>query len=159
MKAWLVRIIALIVFAVSFALPAIRPPGSGAAPQPVPGWTCALVASVLGPKALVQSFGQGISREAIAVVTSGLANYLFLVLFVLSFWRRLARIRLLFGTLYLFCFLASWIYFASAKTTPLVGHFLWVAGAFLFLVPDVVILIHQRRTAAAEASAASTPVS
>lgn len=152
MKAWLVRIAALVIFAVSFALPAIRPAEADASAQPIAGWTCAVFASILGPKALVQSIGQGIRPEEILIPISGLTNDLFLLILVLSFWRRMLRARLAFGMLYLLCFLDTWIFFAVSKTTPLVGHYVWIAGAILFLVPDVVILVNERRAASANAS-------
>ncbi|MFZ0393230.1 MAG: hypothetical protein WBX09_20565 [Terracidiphilus sp.] len=152
MKAWLVRIAAVVVFGVSFALPAIRMSGSGPS-QTMTGWMCAVIASITAPKALIQSLGQGVRFDEILIPISGLVNYLFLAVLVLSFWRRLLRTRLLFGTLLLPCFVATWMFFSSSKVTPLVGHYLWVAGAIVFLMPDVVILVHERRAAAAQPSA------
>ena len=149
MKTWLIRIAALIVFGVSFALPAIRPADAGASAQPIAGWTCALFASILAPKALASSIGQGIQRDAILVPVSGLVNYLFLAVLVLSSWRRLVRTRLIVGALMILCFIATWVFFATSKVTPLVGHYLWIAGAILFLVPDVVMLVCERKGAAA----------
>ena len=153
MKAWLVRIAALVLFGVSFALPAIRPATAGAAAQPIPGWTCAMFASILGPKALVQSIGQGVRPEDILIPVSGLINYLFLFVFVLSFWRRLVRTRLLLGALLLPCFVGTWIFFSISKITPLAGHYLWIAGAILLLVPDIVNLVIAPRAGATSASA------
>ncbi len=158
MKAWLVRIIALIVFAVSFALPAIRPPASGSAVQPIPGWTCALFASVTGPKALVQSLGQNIPTDDVLVVVAGLANYIFLAVLVLAIWPRLVRTRLIAGVLTLPCFIASWMFFSSQKITPLAGHYLWIAGAILILVPDLARLFRKQDTPAAAATPASDSI-
>ncbi len=155
MKAWLVRIIALIVFAGSFALPAIRPPASGSAVQPIPGWTCALFASVTGPKALVQSLGQNIPTDDVLVVVAGLANYLFLAVLMLAIWPRLVRTRLIAGVLMLPCFIASWMFFSSQKITPLAGHCLWIAGAILILVPDLARLFWKQDSPAAAATPAS----
>jgi hypothetical protein len=155
MKSWLVRIAALAVFAVSFALPAIRMDSSGPGNQPLKGWMCASFASVLGPKALVQSLSQGVRSEDVLIVLGGLVNYLFLALLVLGFWRRLVRTRLVIGALMLPCFVSTWIFFASSKTTPLIGHFLWIAGAALLVVPDIVSLFRKRETAAIAASASS----
>jgi hypothetical protein len=137
MKTWLVRILALVVFGVSFALPAVRLSGGSPGASPIPGWTCAVFASILGPKSLVQSIGQGVRTEDVLIVVSGLVNYLFLAIVVLSFWRRLVRTRLVVGALTLLCFVAAWFYFALSQTTPLVGHYLWFGGAILLLVPDL----------------------
>lgn len=158
MKAWLIRIAAFLVFGVSFLLPAVRPPASGSAVQPIPGWTCALFASVTGPKALVQSLGQKIPTDDILVVVAGVANYLFLGVMVLAIWPRLVRTRLSVGILMLPCFIAAWMFFSSQKMTPLAGHYVWIAGAVLFLMPDLASLFLKQHNAASE-SAASAQVS
>jgi len=158
MKAWLVRIAALVVFGISFALPAVRLSGGGPGAEPIRGWTCAVFASLIGPKALVQSIGQGVRTEDVLIVISGLVNYLFLAIFVLSFWRRPVRTRLVAGALALLCLVATWAYFASSHTTPLVGHYLWIAGAVLILAPDLARLFSRRGAgAAADESAARAP--
>ena len=156
MKAWLIRILALIVFAVSFALPAIRPAGPdpasqtasqpGNAPQTIPGWTCAMIASTAAPKALAQSIGQGLNKEGVEVFLSGLINYLFVLILVLSAWRRLVRTRLVVGALMIPCLIATWMFFAAQKFTPLVGHYMWIGGAVLLLVPDVVAIFSGQAT-------------
>jgi len=148
MKAWLIRIAALLAFAVSFALPAVRM-GSDSSAHAIPGWTCAAFASVLAPKALVQSIGQGVRFEDALIPVSGLINDLFLLVIVLSSWRRLVRTRLIVGALMIPCFVATWMFFGSQKVTPLAGHYLWVAGAVLLLVPDLASLFFSRRTTAA----------
>jgi hypothetical protein len=135
MKSWLIRIAALIIFGVAFALPALRMNGDT---QPFMGWMCALIASVTGPKELVQSLGQGIHVEDVLIVLGGLVNYFFVAVLVLSFWRRLVRTRLIVGALMIPCFAATWTFFASQKIAPLAGHYLWVAGAVLLVVPDLV---------------------
>ncbi len=157
MKAWLIRIAALIVFGVSFALPAIRPADAGASAQPIAGWTCALFASILAPKALASSIGQGVQRDAILVPASGLVNYLFLFVLVLSFWRRLLRTRLIVGALMIPCFIGTWMFFSTSKITPLAGHYLWVAGAVLLVVPDLFGLFFKQSTAAGAASESAAP--
>lgn len=144
MKGWLVRIIALVVFGVSFALPAIRVNGSSN-PNQIAGWTCALFASGTGPKALVESLGQHVPLDDVLVVIAGLVNYLFLAILVLCSWRRLVRIRVVLGALTIPCFIASWMFFVSQKVTPLVGHYLWVAGAVLFVAPDMASLFRRAR--------------
>lgn len=146
MKSWLVRIAALVIFAVSFALPALRLGAEPPASQ-IPGWTCAAFASIVGPKALVQSIGQSIRFEDVLTVIGGLVNYFFLAILVLSFWRRLVRTRLVLGALMIPCFIATWMFFASQKFTPLAGHYLWIAGAILIVVPDIAMLFAKSQPA------------
>ncbi|HTX76485.1 MAG TPA: hypothetical protein VMD29_09790 [Terracidiphilus sp.] len=158
MKAWPVRIAALIVFGVSFALPAIHMPGSGSGPQFFPGVMCAFLASVVAPGEVLSSPGKA-DLQSFLVVIGGLVNYFFLAILVLSFWRRLVRTRMVIGTLMLPCFVATWMFFAASKTTPLVGHYLWVASAILLMVPDMAALLFRSSPIAAkhEDTAAPTP--
>jgi len=101
------------------------------------GWMCAVVASGMALKAFFAAVGHGLNRDAILLPMSGLVNYFFLLILVLSIWRRLVRTRLVFGVLVLLCFAATWAFFSTNEITPLSGHYLWVAGAILLLVPDV----------------------
>jgi hypothetical protein len=34
------------------------------------------------------------------------------------------------------CMAATWWFFALQKVTPLIGHWLWIAGAVLVLLPE-----------------------
>lgn len=148
MRSWLIRTAALVVFGVSFALPAIQLGDSVSPPNRLSGWACALFASITGPKALVQSLGQRIPFDDVLIVLSGLINYLFLAILVLSFWRRLVRLRLVLGAVMIPCFVATWMFFASSETTPLIGHYLWIAGAILIVVPDILTAFRKPRTPA-----------
>jgi len=157
MKTAYIRLAAFALFALSFFLPAIRMDASGPAPHPASdamiGWMCAWFASILVPIGLIKSLGQGIEGETIFLPMSGLINYLFLAVCILSFWPRLRRTRLILEALMLPCFIATWIFFSSSKTTPLIGHFLWLAACVLVAVPDAVRLSRNKELAAAGAVA------
>ncbi len=159
MKVWLVRLAAIVIFAVSFALPAVRigPPGDGGISQP--GYKCAVYASVFAFSGLAHLHWSELSRDSILLPMSGLVNYLFLVIFVLSFWPRLVRTRLIVGALVLACFAATWDFFAANQLAPLAGHYLWVAGALLLVAPDVAMALRRRPPASPNPGEISPPVS
>jgi hypothetical protein len=39
----------------------------------------------------------------------------------------------------LLCMGATWSFFALQKVTPLTGHYLWIAGALVILLPEVIM--------------------
>jgi hypothetical protein len=160
MKHWLVRIVAIAVFGVSFALPAVRvgSSGSGGA-HPMAGWMCAAFASVVAVRAFFAAAGQGLNRDAILLPMSGLVNYFFLLILVLGIWRRLVWIRMVLGALMLACFAATWAFFSANQLAPLYGHYLWVTGAILLLVPDVWMVLSRRTQAPPNPSEIGVPVS
>ncbi len=120
-------------------------PGSG----PLAGWGCAFVASVMAPVALIKSLGQGVDTNELLIPVSGLVNYLFLAVCVLGFWPRFRRTRLVLGALMLPSFAATWMFFASSKTKPLAGHFLWIAACVLLMIPDAVSALRKTEAATA----------
>ena len=144
MKVAYVRLVAFALFVISFFLPAINMHSGGPGPGVIPGWTCAWFASLIAPIALVNSLGQGIHAEAIMLPASGLVNDLFLAICSLGFWPRLRRTRLVLAALMLPCFITTWVFFASSKTVPLVGHFLWIAACILVAVPDAVDVFRKK---------------
>ena len=156
MKAWPVRIAALIVFAVSLMLLAIHMPGSGSGPQFFPGVMCAFLASVVAPGEVLSSPGKA-DLQSFLVVIGGLVNYLYLAILVLGFWPRLVRTRIVIGTLMLPCLVATWVFFAVSKSTPLVGHYLWVASCMLLLLPDMAALLFRSSPIAAKHEGTSAP--
>lgn len=152
MKPWHLRLFAFLVFALSFALPAVRMQGSGQpAPPPgaldtsrVPGYFCALVADYLAPSALIESHGAGATAESYQVIAGGCVNLLVLAILFLSIWSRLVWTRLVLWAATLPCFAATWAFFAKEHLGALIGHDLWVAGTLLFVVPEVLNLVRKR---------------
>ena len=141
----LVRLAAFVCYLISFSLPAIQMvdtsggPGSGA----VEGWACAFIASITAFIGLARAVGQGMDGDTLLIPLSGMLNYLFIAICILSIWPRLRRTRLVLGALMLPCFAATWIFFAHTHTRPLVGHFVWVAACVLVVVPDAVDALRE----------------
>jgi hypothetical protein len=38
--------------------------------------------------------------------------------------------------LVILCMAATWTFFAEETLAPLIGHYLWIAGALLIVLPD-----------------------
>ncbi len=135
MSARIIRVAAFALFAASLFAPAVQTADADRGPATLAGWECAFVASGTTPVALVR--WPGVDAKGLLVPVSGLINYLFLAVTILSFWPRFMRTRLVLEALMLPCFLATWWFFASSHTRPLVGHFLWVVSCVLIAFPDV----------------------
>ena len=149
MKPWHLRLLAFLVFAVSFALPALhvetgqpRVPG-GPDTSRLPGYFCAFIANYAAPSALIKSKGSGVTAESIQVMAGGCINLLVLAILLLSIWKRLVWTRLVLVAATLPCFVGTWMFFAKEHLGPLIGHYLWVAGALLFLLPETVNMVRR----------------
>ncbi len=131
------RVVGLSIFVWAFFLPAVR---NGAAGDPAsavfPGWKCASVALNLN----MALFGKAVKGAppitACLAAMSGWINLLILIDLALSFWRRALVVRRIAGVLVILCMAATWTFFAVETLTPLLGHFLWIAGTLLILLPD-----------------------
>jgi hypothetical protein len=71
---------------------------------------------------------------------SGWINPLIVLVLLASFSRRLLMARRVMGVVVLVCMAATWTFFAQQKLVPLLGHFLWIAGALLILLPEALSL-------------------
>jgi hypothetical protein len=130
---WAVQLFGLCVFIVAFFVPAVRAGGAGPEAVVFPGWKCASVA-LTETMALVGKSGvEKPSFEVLLVIFSGWINPLVLLLFILSFWGTLLALRRVLAVIVLLCMAATWTFFAVQNVKPLVGHFLWIAGALLVL--------------------------
>jgi hypothetical protein len=140
MKRWIVRLVGLAIFVAAFFLPAVRSPGAGAGSGPMVGWMCALVAaSATGGIFHISAAGlQGKDTVGIVcVILSGWVNPLVFFYLVFSIWPGLVRIHRVLATAILVCIAATWIFLFKAPMVPLIGHFLWVAGASIILAGEV----------------------
>ena len=163
MKPWHLRLLAFLVFAVSFALPAVhvqtgqpRVPG-GLDTSRLPGYFCAFIANYAAPSALIKSKGSGVTAESLQVMAGGCVNLFVLAILFLSMWKRLVWTRLVLLAATLPCFAATWMFFAKEHLSPLMGHYVWVAGALLFLLPEIVNLVRRpAKLTAANTEAGST---
>lgn len=142
--AALLRLAGLAVLIVSFFLPAIQLEGAGSAPASpnshIRGYICAGFASMMTvstPLAAFRTHGEGIDAKSFLLPLAGLVNPFLLIYLVLTLWSGLVRTRMVFAALILVGFIATWLFFAQTHTTPLIGHFLWVAGAVLLFIPDI----------------------
>lgn len=134
---WVVGFLGLCIFAFAFLQPAVRA-GEGTSAIVFPGWKCASVA-LTETMALVGKSGlEKPSFEVLLVIFSGWINPLVLLLFLSSFWRVLLVLRRILAVTVLLCMVATWTFFHMQKVTPLMGHFLWIAGALLVLAPAVI---------------------
>lgn len=131
------RLIGVCVFVAAFSLPAIRAGAPGQDAIMLPGWKCASLALTETVALLGKSTTGRPSLEVVLVVLSGWINPLVLLLLCFSFSRALLALRRVLAVLVILCMAATWAFFALQKVIPLIGHFLWIAGAFLILVPAV----------------------
>jgi hypothetical protein len=150
----LIRLVGIVVFGISFLLPAVQlePNGPGPRQAPMRGFLCAEFATMMAvstPLSIVRTHGAGLDEKSILLPLTGLVNPLVLIYLILCIWQKLVRTRLVFAALILLCFIATWMLFAQASIAPLIGHFLWVAGAAALFVPDVFSLVRKRPTVAA----------
>jgi hypothetical protein len=131
---WVLRIVGLGVFVLAFFLPAVSAGAPGAEATIFPGWKCASIAL----SETVGLFGKSASPSLalVLVVFSGWMNPLVGLILLSSFFSVLRTLRRVLGILVILCMAATWTFFVLQKVTPLMGHWLWIAGALLILAPD-----------------------
>jgi hypothetical protein len=124
----LLQIAGVVLFIVSFFLPALpyNPPLAA-----LRGYECAMWAL----SGAVDDLRQW-SPNGLLLIMSDLINLLVPFYLVLSFidGKEKLRTRIMFLTFA--CMIATWIWFARVGTFPLIGHFAWIAGALLILLPQ-----------------------
>jgi hypothetical protein len=143
-----VRIAGIVLFVVAFFLPAVRPGGTDTGPgsSPMVGWSCALIAAAsTGGIFHLEAAWQGKDAAgAICLILSGWVNPLVIFYLAFSIWPRFVLIRRVLAVAILVCFVATWVYLFKAPMVPLIGHFLWVAGALMILAGEIVGLLPAR---------------
>lgn len=150
MSARLFRLAGLLLFAIAFAVPAVRVSSSDAPTNTQPGWVCAMVATAANGSLVHPAAGGPFRSEAsfsIPLILSGWVNPLFLLALVLSFWSKALTARRVLAALILLCFAASWVFFVHVGMTPLIGHVIWVLGPALAFVPDFAGRLLERKPA------------
>ena len=131
---WLCRAAGFCIFAIAFLLPACDPGG-----RPLMGWFCASITiTLLAARNTYRSL-------AFLGALSGLINPLIVVCLAFSFSPKFLRFRQVLAILILICMAATWTIFKMEKIAPLIGHYLWIAGALLVLLPDCPGLSRSRR--------------
>lgn len=130
---WIALLIGLLLFAISFALPAVKESNADPGATGIRGYTCATLTLELpwtkdGRDMLRQS-----PLQYFSILLSGWINPLFLVtlLFVLikPRWRVTVALAYTVTSMFIFC----WIVFFQSHLYPRSGHFLWMIGILLAL--------------------------
>jgi hypothetical protein len=137
----------LCIFVAAFYLPAVRGVETGPGNGPLTGWMCAEVAlgATGGIFHTASAATEGKDLPGIVcLILSGWVNPLMLLYLVFSFWRKFMRIRRVLAVAILVCFAATWVFFFKAQMIPLIGHFMWVAGALMILTAEVVVSVPRR---------------
>lgn len=132
------RLVGLGIFVLAFFLPGVRGGVTGDNTATVyPGYECASLAL----SETMTLFGKAVHGTpplpALMLTFSGWLNPLIGIVFLLSFWRKALVARRIVDVLVILCMAASWTFLSEETLTPLIGHFLWIAGALLILLPDV----------------------
>jgi hypothetical protein len=147
----IVRLVGVVVFVAAFFLPAVRDAhtGSGPGSGPMSGWMCATVAISASAGILHLTSGTMQGKDILGMlclILSGWVNPLVVLYLFFCIWRRFVRIRRVLAVAILICFVATWIFFVKAPMVPLIGHFLWVAGALMILFGEVAGLAPTGKT-------------
>jgi hypothetical protein len=141
MMVRIVRLAGLVLFVAAFFLPAVRNGGdAGAGSGPIVGYVCAMFAGAASASIVhpVSAWQGKDMAGALCLMLSGWVNALVPIYLLFTFWSRLVVIRRVLAAAILICFAATWVFFAKAPMVPLIGHFLWVAGALLILAGEIV---------------------
>ena len=126
------RILGLAIFAAAFLLPACREAGPvNSFTNTFKGWECARV-----------TFTAAFQKDSyeswnFLAVMSGLINELILIYLAFSFLPQFKKVRRSLAVAVLVCMAATWAFFAIATLVPLIGHYLWIAGALLIVGGDL----------------------
>jgi hypothetical protein len=137
----ILQLLGLCIFVAAFYLPAVQGTGIGPGNGPMAGWMCAMVALAAtgGIFHTAAAATEGKDLPGIICLTlSGWVNPLVLLYLLFSIWRKFVRIRRVLAVAILICFAATWFFFFKAPMTPMIGHFVWVAGALMILAAEVV---------------------
>ncbi len=126
---WSVRIIGIAVFAIAFFLPALGLSAHDA--NPLLGWKCASIAFSM-PFSHESTF----DIDLFLVMLSGWLN-VFVGLYLLSsFFSKLRLVRWALIAFSLVSMISTWVFFGRQHYHPLIGHFLWIAGALIIMLPE-----------------------
>lgn len=143
----IVQSLGLCVFVASFYLPAVRGAETGPGNGPLTGWMCAAVALAATGGVFHATAAATEGKDLpgiISLILSGWVNPLILMYLMFSIWRKFVRTRRVLAVAILICFAATWYFFFKAPMVPLIGHFIWVAGALMILAAEVVGLVPRR---------------
>lgn len=126
------QILGICIFIAAFFLPACNTvkPVLGDW-KPIAGWRCAQITTIWAFKS--ESYH---TLQVLAVI-GGLINPLILLYLTFSLSLRFTPIRRVLALTVPVCMAATWVYFFMAPLVPMTGHFLWILGALLILLPEI----------------------
>jgi len=125
------QILGLGIFVTAFFLPAVRDAGPLTSLSDIfKGWECAKIATtVMFQRDTYESAG-------FLAVMSGWINPMILLYLGFSFAAKLSRARRILAIAIPVCMLATWTFFAVEHLVPMIGHFMWLAGALMILAGE-----------------------
>lgn len=128
----IVRLAGLAIFVLAFLEPAVRVGETTV----LSGWKCASIATSES-LTLFGKPGPG-HHEFVEYLAafSGWINPLIVLVLLASPVRAMGVLRRFFGIIVVLCMIGTWVLFSQEKIVPLAGHFMWIAGALLVLVPE-----------------------
>ncbi len=128
------RLVGLAIFILAFFEPAVR----AGETTVLSGWKCATIATTES-MTLFGKPGPGHHQFVEYLVAfSGWINPLIVLVILASPVRPLLIMRRVFAITVLLCMAGTWVLFTQQHVVPLIGHFMWIAGALLVLAPDAV---------------------
>ena len=133
---WICRIVGLAVFALAFIEPAVRHGAAGPDATVFSGWKCASIALTETTALFSKAVSGAPPLPIFLVAMSGWINPLIVLFLLLCVSSRLRIARGIVAVIILLCMGATWMFFHLQSVTPLIGHFLWIGGALLILLPD-----------------------
>jgi hypothetical protein len=143
----IIRILGLCIFAAAFFLPGCTPSRSVFQSGPLAGWSpdffhaqgagstdffmgweCARFALTV-PYSGKNFSSIGSSMPAVLLLLSGWVNLIVLAYLVFCLFPKRVNVRRVLSLAVPICLIATWIYFFLTPIFPLLGHYLWAAGA------------------------------
>lgn len=125
------RIAGLTFFAVAFFLPACQIDPAGSTVNSYSGWQCALMSISLAADI------RFVKTPFFFAFMSGWINLLIPAYVAFSLLSGERRIRRALAIAIAICMISTWVFFALLELVPLAGHFLWVGGIVMILLPEV----------------------
>jgi hypothetical protein len=129
----ILQIVGFCIFVAAFFLPAVRDSGPISSSSNIfKGWECAKIT-------ITATFQmEAYESSGFLAIMSGWINPMIMLYLGFTFARKFARVRRILAIAILVCMLATWIYFAVERLVPMIGHFLWIAGALLILCAEAI---------------------
>jgi hypothetical protein len=126
------RVLGLAIFILAFFEPAVR----AGETDVLSGWKCATIATTES-MTLFGKPGNGQHQFIEYLVAfSGWINPLIVLVILASPVRVMLTVRRIFAIIIVLCMAGTWVLFSQQHIAPLTGHFLWIAGALLVIIPE-----------------------